>query len=188
MSYQVNIILIWMILNFVPSLSWWMTALWLEGEQILESNYSRLNSFHLNCILTFYMQKFKYRQKNKLRIRFRTTWLSHILYKHWSHSIPLTFSERSLLPIFSRASLNTLTVALSHCLLFHSLNITVHLSTTRWFSLSMFFITPSGMKRRLLSIFQLVLTSSARSWQRAGGTGVFWKLRGITCLTGWTER
>lgn len=61
----------------VPSLSWWIT-LWLVDKEILES--TTLVSwvyFNQNCIFTFYMHKYKYRQKNKqLLIRgFRLTFL-----------------------------------------------------------------------------------------------------------------
>ena len=47
------------------------------------------------------------------------------------YTIPLTLSDRSSLPVFSRAFLKTLTVASSTLRLFHVANIAIPLSTTR---------------------------------------------------------
>ena len=92
--------------------------------------------------------------------------------------IPLTFSDRSRLPIFSRASRKTLTVVLLTLLCFHSPNIAMPFSTTRRCSISIFVSALSGIPRRLPSIFQLVLRSSTRSWRRASDTGVLSRLVG----------
>ena len=98
--------------------------------------------------------------------------------QRFTFHVPLTLSDRSRLPVLSRASLKTPTVAPSPLRLFHSANIAIPFSTTRRCSMSIFVMAPSGIPRRRPSIFQLVLRSSTRSCSNVSDTCLLFRFDG----------